>query len=64
MDDRKHSSMKPRDLYFSREEYQIFDLKTFWKHIYQEESCRAKNEGGSCRKKKRSTTDYDNVDQF
>eukprot|EP00957_Ditylum_brightwellii_P038467 2907461-Ditylum_brightwellii.AAC.1 len=64
MDDRKHPSIKSMNLYFSREEYQVFDPETFWKRIYQEESHRAKNEGGLFRKKKILTTDYDNVDCF
>ena len=32
----KHEQMKPKELYSSRPEYQIFELEKFRKYIYQE----------------------------
>ena len=36
VDDGKHDSMQPKDLYESRVEYEVFSLEVFRKHIYQE----------------------------
>lgn len=40
VDDEKHKSMTPKDLYNSRDEYQTFNYQVFRKHIHQEVRCR------------------------
>lgn len=40
VDEGKHESMKPQELYHSRKEYQNYTLDVFRGHIYQEEKRR------------------------
>ena len=53
INDGLHLTMKPRELYMNREEYQEFELKVFCNHIYQEIDSRAKKKIRFERKQKK-----------
>ena len=39
IDEGKHNSLEPKDLYGTRKEYQNYPRDVFWKHIHQEVKC-------------------------
>jgi hypothetical protein len=53
MADGLQNTMKPRQLYESRPEYQIITIETFRKHIYQEGHRRDKEAARSARKQQK-----------
>ena len=53
--DGKHKLMKPRDLYLSRKEYQLFDLETFRNQIYNRLSTLEKRKSRYEKKKIRAS---------
>lgn len=55
IDDGKNKEMSPRDLHQTRDEYKLFPLKEFRKHIYQEIDCRPKRDMRFERKKNKFT---------
>ena len=52
--DSRHKDMKPIELYYSRPEYQHFDLTTFRNHIYQRVDEKAKRDSRYAKKKLRA----------
>jgi hypothetical protein len=52
--DGRHTAMKPKELYNSREEYKVYALKTFRDHIYQVQNDERKHIMRSAKKKARA----------
>jgi hypothetical protein len=52
--DGRHTTMKPKDLYNSRDEYKVYALKTFRDHIYQMQNDERKHIMRSAKKKARA----------
>lgn len=53
VDEGKHLTMKPKELWETRTEYKLFSLATFRNHIYQEVDSRSKKKWRMDKKKKK-----------